>query len=594
MTTTPEARQGRRPGAWGWTALAAAAAVLPLAKLWGAPLGEPVADDYDFLHRALLEPSRSLLDGGGALIYWRPLARQIYFGALGHLMLSHPLAVAILHALLLAAAAALLQRALAPALGGPRAWVAATFPVIADSARTLILWPTAIQDLGALFFVTLAFFETTRRRLPTALLAILGALLCKELAAIPALLLPWAPQEPGEPRRDRRRWGVTVGSLVAVWAVAYLLVLRSAHLMVQGQLEGARPALATRALWALGSSLADGFNLRGLPAPFVAAAALGLAVVALVMRPRARRAAWLLWGGLWFVLCALPLAETYPLWGSFRSTLGLAGLGIAAVAALGEGRSLWLAVLAGARLILLLLAPAAPGRIALEAPGDGGGFDVVTLSRLQRFARETRRALAPAAGALPSGGTVAWLYRPLMSERAFAHSKALQVWYRDTTLQWEEGQGLEAETRIPLAALEFHAEGPAQIVRVAHAALGEMTAAKLAMRREEFPLALARFARADSLQADREATVFLAQVAGKAALCHLVLDRTAEAEREARRSLAMWRNGPDARYVMAVLLADRGERMEAIAQLDTVVSLYPFDRASRILRDQLRSGPGAP
>ena len=334
MTTTPA---GARRSGWldPWAFAAGAAALLPLLKAIGAPLGEPVADDFDFLHHALFGP-RNLFDGGGALIYWRPLARQIYYGALGHVMLTSPLAIALLHVTLLAAAAVLIQRALAPAMGGARAAAAATFPVIADSARTLILWPAAIQDLGALFFSALALHETTRRRLPSAIGAMLAALLCKELSIVLALLLPFLP---GTPRRERRRWMMGMGILVATWGIAYAIVLRSAHLMVQGQLEGARPALFLRALWAFRSAIQDGFGLAAAPWP----AAIGFfALVVLVafvsLRGADQRRAWTFWGAIWFALATLTLAETYPVWGSFRSTLGMAGLGIACAAAVGSQR----------------------------------------------------------------------------------------------------------------------------------------------------------------------------------------------------------------------------------------------------------------
>src|SRR5207249_8502584 len=111
---------------WAWlTGLA----VIPLmARAWGAPFGEPVAEDFDFLHRALFDRSWHLLDGGGSQAYWRPLSLQLYYRAFGPLMLSHPGAVAALHALALALAALLLYRALRSAWSGPLACAAASFP----------------------------------------------------------------------------------------------------------------------------------------------------------------------------------------------------------------------------------------------------------------------------------------------------------------------------------------------------------------------------------------------------------------------------------------------------------------------------------
>jgi hypothetical protein len=588
MTTTPKGARGVRQFDW-WAVAVAAAVLVPLLKLWGAPLGEPVADDYDFLHRALLEPAH-WLDGGGALIYWRPLARQLYFGVAGHLMLTHPLAIALFHAAMLAASAVLIQRALAPSWGSMRAAAVASFPVLADSARTLILWPSAMQDLGALFFVALAFHGTSRRRPSTALFAIFAALLCKELAVIPILLLPWMPEPPAW-KRDRRRWIIAIGVVVAAWAALYAMLLRLGGVMVQGQFESERPGFAARFLWALGSCLADGFNLSGVAPAFVGVFGIALIVFALVARMRKwRPTAWLLWGALWFVLCTATLAETWPTWGSFRSTLGMAGLGIACVAVLARARPLSLAILVGVRLALLLLAPAVPTRITLAPPGDGSGFDVVTLSRLQRFARETRAVLQPQPGALPRGAVVAWLHRPLMTERAFAHSKALQVWYRDTTIAWAEGGSLDQVTRPIGAGLEYHPDSLRQIVPISSSALEQFKTSFQAMRDEQFHTALTVLARADSLQRDRSASVFLSQVAGKEALCWLTLDQTEPAARAAKRALGMWRQVSDARYAMAVLLVGEGKREQAIAQLDTLIGYYPFDKPAHILRDTLSAG----
>src|SRR5689334_4175733 len=88
-TFTPPPPVLRDPWAWG-----SMFAVVPaLIHAAGTPLGEPFADDFLFLHRALLSGRSSWMDGGGADVYWRPLARQAYYGALGPLMLSQPAVV---------------------------------------------------------------------------------------------------------------------------------------------------------------------------------------------------------------------------------------------------------------------------------------------------------------------------------------------------------------------------------------------------------------------------------------------------------------------------------------------------------------------
>ena len=121
-----------------------------------------------------------LFDGGGASIYWRPLSRQLYFGALGPMMLAHPHVVAGLHGALLATVSVLLYRALRSHWSAPWSAAAASFPLIAEANRTFLLWPTTFQDLGALLGVAIAIHEASRRRLFTALIALLASLLCKE------------------------------------------------------------------------------------------------------------------------------------------------------------------------------------------------------------------------------------------------------------------------------------------------------------------------------------------------------------------------------------------------------------------------------
>src|SRR5207247_4738644 len=72
-------------------ALVSVLSVLPLlARCIGAPLGEAVAEDFDFLRRSLLSGMGSLVDGGGSTAFWRPLAHQVYYAALGPLIVAHP------------------------------------------------------------------------------------------------------------------------------------------------------------------------------------------------------------------------------------------------------------------------------------------------------------------------------------------------------------------------------------------------------------------------------------------------------------------------------------------------------------------------
>ena len=79
----------RKPGpeALGY-ALGLLALVALLVACRGAPLGVPAADDYDYLD-ALLRPVDPF-GPMGSIWYWRPLSRQLYFGALGNAFFTAP------------------------------------------------------------------------------------------------------------------------------------------------------------------------------------------------------------------------------------------------------------------------------------------------------------------------------------------------------------------------------------------------------------------------------------------------------------------------------------------------------------------------
>jgi hypothetical protein len=254
---------------WFWLSLLA---VVPLIlHMRGAPWGVPVADDFDYLHRVMLSGRHSLLDGCGSIFYWRPFSRQIYFEALWRVMLASPAIVAWLHVGLLALTSAVLYRTLRVTWSAPAAWVAATFPLLAESSRMLITWPSNFQDLAAMLFAAIAIHATVHRRLALALGALLLSLLSKEVGVLAALLLPWLPQKGGMPMRERLRWASLTGALVAAWGVAYVAVSRSAGLVLPSQLERDPVAVATplveRVGWALWNSARSAFSLPSIEVP---------------------------------------------------------------------------------------------------------------------------------------------------------------------------------------------------------------------------------------------------------------------------------------------------------------------------------------
>jgi len=177
-----------------------------------------------------------------------------------------------------------------------------------------------------------------------------------------------------------------------------------------------------------------------------------------------------------------------------------------------------------------------------------------------------------------------------MAQHAFAHGRALQVWYRDSTLRWISWDQVRRDrSRLPDAVLEFEADQERQVVALAPGAVAAYLAALDDLRVEAYDRAWMHLARADSLQVDRGARVFFASIAGKRALCRLAQGELDPARDEATRSLALWRDGADPRYVLAVLDLTAGRPHEARAQLDSLLERYPFDVSARALLDSARA-----
>jgi hypothetical protein len=571
---------------WAWVS---AGSVIPLLlRALGAPLGEPVAEDFDFLHRTLLEGRHTLLDGGGSMSFWRPVAHQAYYELVGPLLLRAPGAVAALHVLLLALGALLLYRLLRPHWPGPSAAVAASFPLLAESTRTLVSWPSHFVDLGLFLFSVLALHEAARRRLWTALTALLAALFCKELAVVTGLMLPWIPET--RDRGERRRWILASAVVLVAWGAAYVAVRRHAGLALPHDLENAAriaaAPLGTRLVWSTVNSLRAIFGLTLLPGRLDAAVGVALGMLALATivaltrmgaagRRLRRRAPWMAWGVAWFVLSSVALMTIYPLWAPNRSQFGSVGLGIALAALLDAAHPALLAALVGVRLALLGLSPGPPAMVTDLAPDHGAFMDFERLARLQRLMRVVRTTLHARFPTLRPGSAIAHHHLPNLTLYAFGGSKALQVWYRDSTLVWEALTPSAAPAVKPARAIvEYEPSGPPQITLVDPVAMDHLHRASLDMQANRWTDMLAELALADSTERDPRVRLFRAQVAGKRSMAQMINGHHDEAQREAQRSLAIDRNADDARLTLAVFFYDRGDLDAAQAQLDTLFMHY--------------------
>lgn len=589
---------------WAW--------LVPLAllpTLWaarGTPLGTPFADDFDFLDFSLLRGNPSWLDGGGGGLYWRPLARQLYYAVLGPLMLEHPGVIAALHALGFVLAGLALYAVLRAVIGRPAAAVAAGTPLMLDGARMVLAWPSCAQELGALAGLSLALLAVARGRWWLAALAAAAALLCKETAAAAVPLLALAPL-PALAMRGRR-WRALAGAgalLAAWWTVHAWVSARAAQLPIAAVAppEAAATAWPVKLAWSSWRALRDGCNadlLAATPALAVLGLAGALALIALAAlaanvegRERLRRALpWVAWGLAWFVLTAAPSGQLYPAWASYRALLPTVGLGVAMAALLGAYAGWSLAALVGLRLVALLAAPGAPPRVAEAWSDFGAAFDLPRLARVQRFVAETRRVLQGARPTLPRGAILVKHVWPRMTDYAFEEGKAFRVWYRDTTLRWASFEDLRRDRSLPVEAiLQYQPLRTPPMSMLAPDAMRALLAGTDSLRAGATTAGLALLDRAEALEPDTSNAVFLASVQAKRALALLQVGRVPEAETAATRALAHYADDPDARIVLADIAQARGDRAGAVRRLEEQLVRFPGDAQARRRLDGLTGAP---
>jgi hypothetical protein len=568
---------------WCWAALGSV--LVLVAHSVGAPLGEPVAEDFDFLARALLSGNHTLLDGGGSQAFWRPVSHQLYYLIFGRLMLAAPWAMALVHALLMALAVWLVYRALRPAMSGPAAAVAASFPVLAESTRTVLSWPSQFVDLGLWVFTAWALYETSRGRLWRAMAALALALGSKELAVVGAALLPWVPAIGPRGIRERLRWAAGLGAVALVWGVLYVWVRRTAHLELPHHLESsaqiAQAGLLARYQWAWFNSVRAIMSLPLVRAPYEWAigwalgALIGIALV-LVWRRRRSRSwdacwQWVAWGLAWFALASATLVVIYPLWQPNRSGYGSLGLGVALAVLLELAHPVLLAVLVAIRVGAFASSPGPMAQVWSSAPETGAFMDFDHLVRLQKLMEAVRLALRHSYPTLPRGTLVCQNDLPLRSEYAFGKSLALQCWYRDSTLQWVRFDHFQADTSLhPVTIVQYQPRHTPMI------ALADPDAMRLLLQCAE-PLAhaqwretLAMVDRAESLQVDKDARVMFAMMEVRRSIALAGLERWQDSEQQARLSMVDWPANPAGRYWISFALYGQNRWSDAATELDTL------------------------
>jgi hypothetical protein len=571
---------------WAWAALGVV--LLLLVRSWGAPFGEPVADDFDHLHHVLFAHDRSWWGGGGSASFWRPLAYQGYYGALSGVILTHPVWIAALHAALVALTVLIVHDIARRHVAAPLAAIAATFPWLVESARALVLVPVHFVDLGLIVFSALAWRLAVARRRWLAWGALLAALFCKETAVATALALPWLAHT--DSPRARRTWFLGSLAVVAAWGLAYVAVRsRFALALPHGLESGLSPALffqPQRYGWAIAGTLRALVSLPMRAAayePFVVVAALLVVGAAAVLfatdaaaRARLAGARRVIVAGLgWGVLASATLLTVYPVWSPERVVYSALGPGLALTVLLAAAHPMLPVALLVLRLVTFAAAPAAPARVTLSPPETGAFVDFERLTRLQRLMVEARTTLRREFPTLPRGAGVAMLHPPFMADYA-AGDKALQVWYRDSTVRWLKWDQMAAnEGRTAHGALEFQADATPSFRRIEPAALRLLFVAGGLERASRYADAVDLLARADSLQRDREAHHMLGRILGLRAWCLGGAGRVREAEQVARQSLAIAPENADGHLTMSAILNGRNEWSASLRHLDTLETWYP-------------------
>jgi tetratricopeptide (TPR) repeat protein len=295
-----------------------------------------------------------------------------------------------------------------------------------------------------------------------------------------------------------------------------------------------------------------------------------------------------LWGAAWFLVAAATLTEVYPDWSPNRALFATVGIGVVMAALCDAGHPAVLGALVVLRLGLLALAPGVPDRIATQPPSTGASLDFAHLARLQLLVRDTRRALADGFPRLPHGSRVAWINMPHAAEYAFAGSRALQVWYRDTTLAWIASSDVEAKRGPPpVTVVAFQSHRTPQVVLVETAALAAYDDAVARMQLGRIEEAFALLDRADSLQRDRRAEVFLGGLRNVRAYGLYAQGRGEEAAREAARSLAQWPENAQAHALIGFAAVARGDLAEARIESDRASAIDPDDPSLRELRRRI-------
>jgi hypothetical protein len=202
--------------------------------------------------------------------------------------------------------------------------------------------------------------------------------------------------------------------------------------------------------------------------------------------------------------------------------------------------------------------------------------------------RESHQTLSQRHSVLPRGTRVVEYYMPRMAPYAFGDSRALQVWYHDSTLRMIPVREFDpSRFDTPVVILEYEPHSRPQLGIVETAAMREYLSAQARMGKGDWAGALPQLARADSMQRDPRTRAFHSFVAGWSAMCLITMNRYPEAEREARRGTTLLHENVTAHYAFACMKFAKGDFLGSSAELDTALAIDPNDPGSLDLRPRV-------
>lgn len=593
--------------ATAWWLVPAACLALVLIKSLGAPLGEPTADDFDFLV-AHLRGQAGFFSGGGSSSFWRPIPHQLYYGVIGPIAFSHPLVVTGAHLLLLAACSWLLVMAIRKRQPMDLAVLGAAFWLLSEPFRSLLTWPSHFVELSSIATVLLAFYAIATERLVLAIAAFGVGLLCKEsgVLVLPlALVLLWPPA--GHKRAPAL---VAMCVLACAWIATYAYV-RHEHGVAPPAGIAVSPSTVLAGLpgklaWLASQVAVTTLGTEGLGparASWVVAAygaVLVAAVVAWARRGRRVRRPQdlrlLAWMGMWAAIFSAGLIVTYPIWTPYRFLLPALGVSIVLVALAYSAQPALAIVLVLVKASTLAIASPPSSAVALLPPETGAAFDFAHLVRLQNLSRDARLALLHAYPDLARGSVVVARDMPQGTVYSLGGDHALQSWYADTSLAWAAWDAYSRSDDSCACLVQFEpGMRPSTSIVPGHAA-GAQRAGDRYLVSGDTLRALESYELAAAVARPLASRSFLASCAIRRARCLARLGKSQEAERAAREATGSPFYAGEGHVWLAVLLADQSRFAEALEEANRAVAAEPDRVEAREIRAQLERlvGRGLP